>query len=70
MRYSVRYESKNKNWVVTDGAEDGQVIGTHMLKANAYRHAFAEQERWRDLEPRESYATQIRKVIPQTLVVG
>ena len=70
MRYSVRYDCKNKNWLVSDGAEDERIIGTHTLKANAYRHAFAEQERWRDLEPTANYATLIRKVIPQTLVVG
>jgi hypothetical protein len=70
MRYSVRYDCKNKNWLVADGAGDGRVIGTHILKANAYRHAFAEQERWRGLEPAKNYATQIRKSIPLTLVVG
>ena len=70
MRYSVRYDCKNKIWLVSDGAEDGRVIGTHTLKASAYRHAFSEQERWRDLESTASYATQIRKAIPQTLVVG
>ena len=70
MRYSVRYDCQSKNWFVADGAEDGRVIGTHMLKANAYRHAFSEQERWQSLQPTANYATQIRKVIPQTLVVG
>jgi hypothetical protein len=70
MRYSVRYDCRNKNWLVSDGAEDKRIIGTHTLKANAYRHAFTEQERWQDLEPKASYATRIREVIPQTLVVG
>ena len=70
MRYSVSYDCTNKNWLVSDGSEDGRVVGTHMLKANAYRHAYAEQERWRGVEPAENYSTQIRKVIPQTLVVG
>ena len=70
MRYSVRYECANKNWVVTDSAESEKVIGTHRLKANAYRHAYAEQERWRQLQPVENYTARMREAIPQTLVVG
>jgi len=70
MRYSVRYECANKNWVVTDSANAGQVMGVHMSKTGAYRHAYAEQERWRKFDPVAKHLARIRKVMPQTLVVG
>ncbi len=70
VRYSVRYECSNKNWVVTDGSEGDQVVSTHRLKASAYRQAYAAQERWQRAKPVANYTARIRKVIPQTLVVG
>jgi len=42
MRYSVRYECADKNWIVTDSANAGQVMGVHISKTDAYRHAYAE----------------------------
>lgn len=51
MRYSVRYQPRHKNWAVVDTAVAGQVMGVHSTKADAYKHAFAEQERWRRLDP-------------------
>lgn len=51
MRFSVRYQSSQRNWAVVDTAVAGQVMGVHDTKAEAYKHAFAEQERWRRLDP-------------------
>ena len=69
MRYSVKYECTNKNWVVTDSATGEEVIGTHKSKASAYRQAYAEQERWQKIEPVTSYNEKIREFLPQSLVV-
>ena len=71
MRFSVRYQSIQKNWAVVDTAVAGQVMGVHDTKADAYKHAFAEQERWRRLDP---VAQQLSKVSddmgwPRSLVV-
>ena len=55
MRYSVHYEGAEKNWVVTDAANCHQVMGIHNTKSEAYKHAFAEQERWRKYDPAAKY---------------
>jgi len=70
MRYSVKYECTNKNWVVMDSSDHELVISTHRSKAAAYRRAFSEQERLRSMQPTANYVDQMRKAIPQTLVVG
>ena len=70
MRYSVRYKCADKNWVVTDSTNAEQIIGVHQNKTSAYRQAFAEQERWRKFDPVAKNLARIRKVRPQTLVVG
>ena len=69
LRYSVRYQCNNKNWVVTDSAANEEIVGTHQTKASAYRHAYAEQERWQKIEPVTSYPEKIREILPQSLVV-
>lgn len=69
MRYSVRYECTNKNWVVTDSTTGDAIVGTYKSKASAYRQAYAEEERWQKIEPVTSYADKIREVLPQSLVV-
>lgn len=69
MRYSVRYQCKTKNWVVTDDAAEEEVVGIHQTKASAYRHAYAEQERWQKIEPTTNYPEKIRGIMPQSLVV-
>ena len=70
MRYSVRYECADKNWIVTDSDNADQVMSVHMSKTDAYRQAYAEQERWRKFDPVAKHLVRIRKVISQTLVVG
>ena len=69
MRYSVHYEGADKNWVVTDAANSHQVMGIHGTKSEAYKHAFAEQERWRKLDPSANHLARIRTMLPRTLVV-
>jgi hypothetical protein len=70
VRYSVRYECADKNWIVTDSANADQVMSVHMSKTDAYRQAYAEQARWRKFDPVAKHLARIRKVISQTLVVG
>ncbi len=70
MRYSVHFETSDRNWVVTDQANANQVMGVHVTKSDAYRHAFAEQERWRKFDPVAKHLARIRKMMPQSLVVG
>lgn len=69
MRYSVHYEGADKNWVVTDAANCHQVMGIHGTKSEAYKHAFAEQERWRKHDPAANHLARIRTMLPRTLVV-
>ena len=70
MRYSVRYQYADKNWVVTDSSNAEKLVGVHQSKTGAYRQAYAEQERWRKYDPVAEHLARIRKVMPQTLVVG
>ncbi len=51
-------------------ANADQVMSVHMSKTDAYRQAYAEQERSRKFDPVAKHLVRIRKVISQTLVVG
>lgn len=70
MRYSVRYQCNDKQWQVTDSANADQVMGVHGTKSDAYKHAFAAQERWRKYDPVARHMARIRKIMPRTLVVS
>ena len=70
MRYSVKYQNQDRNWVVADTANAQQIMGIHPTKAAAYRQAFAEQERWRKFDPTAKHLSRVRRMLPQTLVVG
>ena len=65
MRFSVRYQSKQKNWAVIDTGVAEQIVGLHATKAAAYKQAFAEQERWRKLDPAVRELTRSRKKNPK-----
>lgn len=70
MRYSVHFETTDRNWVVKDVANAHQVMGVHITKAKAYRQAIAAQERWRKYDPVAKHLARIRKMMPSSLVVG
>ena len=70
MRYSVHYETSDRNWVVTDVSNSHQVMGVHASKADAYRQAFAEQERWRKYDPFANNVDRIRQMMPRSLVIS
>ena len=70
MRYSVHYETKDRSWVVKDVANAHQVMGVHTSKANAYKQAFAEQERWRKYDPVAKHLERIRQMMPRSLVIS
>lgn len=73
MRFSVKYQSWTKNWAVVDNGIAQQVVGVHDSKAEAYRQAFAEQERWRKFDPVAVEMTRSRACndhgLPVSLVV-
>ena len=70
MRYSVHYHTNDRNWVVTDVSNSYQVMGVHASKADAYRQAFAEQERWRKYDPVANNLERIRQMLPRSLVIS
>ena len=70
MRYSVHYETADGRWVVRDVANAQQVMGVHASKADAYRQAFAEQERWHKYDPVAKHLERVRQMMPQSLVVS
>ena len=70
MRYSVHYETSDRNWVVTDVSNSHQVMGVHASKADAYRQAFAEQERSRKSDPVANNLEQVRQMMPRSLVIS
>ena len=70
MRYSVHYETSDRNWVVTDVSNSHQVMGVHGSKADAYRQAFAEQERWRKYDPVANNVDRRRQMMPRSLVIS
>ena len=70
MRYSVHYETSDRNWVVTDVSNSHQVMGVHASKADAYRQAFAEQERSRKSDPVANNLERIRQMMPRSLVIS
>ena len=70
MRYSVHYETNDRNWVVTDLSNAHKVMGVHASKADAYRQAFAEQERWRKCDPVAKNLERIRQMMPRSLVIS
>ena len=70
MRYSVKFENQDRNWIVADTANAHQIMGVHPTKALAYKQAFAEQERWRKYDPVARHIAKLRQVLPQSLVVG
>ena len=70
MRYSVHYQANDRNWVVTDLSNSHQVMGVHASKADAYRQAFAEQERWRKHDPVDNNLERIRQMMPRSLVIS
>ena len=70
MRYSVHYQTDDRNWVVTDVSNSHQVMGVHASKADAYRQAFAEQERWRKYDPVANNVDRIRQMMPRSLVIS
>ena len=70
MRYSVHYETNDRNWVVTDLSKAHKVMGVHASKADAYRQAFAEQERWRKCDPVSKHLERIRQMMPRSLVIS
>lgn len=73
MRFSVKYQSWTKNWAVVDNDVAQQVVGVHDSKAEAYRQASAEQERWRKFDPVAVEMTRSRACndhgLPVSLVV-
>ena len=73
MRFSVKYQSWTKNWAVVDNGAAQQVIGVHDSKAQAYKQAFAEQERRREFDPVAAEMTRSRACndhgLPVSLVV-
>ncbi|NQV56968.1 MAG: hypothetical protein HQ503_13995 [Rhodospirillales bacterium] len=70
MRYSVKYEGRDKNWVVTDTVTAHQVIGIHSTKSEAYKQAFAEQELWRKHDPVAKHLARVRRMLPRSLATG
>ena len=70
MRYSVHYETNDRNWVVTDVSNSHQVMGVHASKADAYRQAFAEQEQWRKYDQLANNLERIRQMLPRSLVIS
>ncbi len=70
MRYSVHYHTNDRNWVVTDVSNSYQVMGVHASKADAYRQAFAEHERWRKCDPVAKNLERIRQMMPRSLVIS
>ena len=70
MRYSVHYQTDERNWVVTDVSNSHQVMGVHASKADAYRQASAEQERWRKSDPVANNLERIRQMMPRSLVIS
>ena len=70
MRYSVHYQTDDRNWVVTDVSNSHQVMGVHASKADAYRQASAEQERWRKSDPVANNLERIRQMMPRSLVIS
>ena len=70
MRYSVHYQTDERNWVVTDVSNSHQVMGVHASKADAYRQAFAEQERSRKSDPVANNLERIRQMMPRSLVIS
>ena len=70
MRYSVHYETSDRNWVVTDVSNSHQVMGVHASKADAYRQAFAEQERVRKYDQVANNLERVRQMLPRSLVIS
>ena len=70
MRYSVHYETEDGRWVVRDVVNAHQVMGVHASKADAYKQAFAEQERWRKYDPVAKRLERVRHMMPRSLVVS
>ena len=70
MRYSVHHETNDRNWVVTNISNSHQMMGVHASKADAYRQAFAEQERWRKYDQVANNLERIRKMLQRSLVIS
>lgn len=69
MRYSVRFESRRKRWLVGDCGNDNRTLGEHATKAAAYAQASAEQERWIRHHPADRHVDCLDDILPCSLVV-
>ena len=69
MRYSVRYESRTRQWSVIDAFINDKIVATHATKAAAYDHAGTAQDRWEKHGNAVNHLTRLQKILPQTLVV-
>jgi hypothetical protein len=69
MRCTIRYQNKDKNWILTDNSTGKNVMRIHSSKASAYKQAFKAKQtlQKRDLIP--DHSAKIRNIIPQTLVL-
>ena len=60
MRYAVRFQPDDRRWAVIDTVVASQIVGIHGSETQAYKQAFAEQERWRKFDPLAQHLGRLR----------
>lgn len=68
MRYSIKFNTENKTWMVITNLGVGQIIGLYSTKAEAYNYVSQLQENKLDKDLFGNYSSQLKKIIPKTLI--
>ena len=68
MRYSIKFNTENKTWMVMTNLGIGQIIGLYSAKADAYNYVSQLQENKLDKNSFGNYSSQLKKIIPKTLI--
>ncbi len=68
MRYSIRFNTENKTWMVMTNLGIGQIISFYSAKADAYNYVSQLQASKLDKNSFGNYSSQLKKIIPKTLI--
>lgn len=68
MHYAIKYNSEKKTWMVMSNLGVDQVVKVFPTKADAYNYVITIQENKLDPNLYGNYSTQLKRIIPKTLV--
>jgi len=68
MRFFIKHNSVNKTWMVMSNMGVAKVVKVFPTKADAYNYVITIQENKLDPNLYGNYSTQLKRIIPKTLV--